>query len=359
MARPLHGKVMLEDGTPPGEPATIERVCNGQPFPETYTDGKGRFSFYLGQNPSRAFADASVPLTEGLGGQSIDQSRIPNMDLGGGRSRVPGRVDLTGCEVRASLAGYRSEPIRLGYRSTFDDPNLGVIILHRLARGEGVSISATSLRSPKKAQKAYQKALRELRKTDASSRKLGKAIKELEKAVEEYPQYASAWNLLGRTRLSINDRAGVREAFEKAIEADPKYLGPYVSLLRMEVEERRWERVIEVADRLLRLNPQMTDVQFHRAAANFNLANVAMAEKLALNIQSGKDAEKFPQTHHLLGMIQAKNGEFVRAATEYQNYLSAQPLGPAAKELRRQLVEWEALGVIKKADMAAVTNSAK
>ena len=101
----------------------------------------------------------------------------------------------------------------------------------------------------------------------------------------------------------------------------------------MEVEERRWERVIEVADRLLRLNPQMTDVQFHRAAANFNLGNVAMAEELALNIQSGKDAEKFPQTHHLLGMIYAKNGEWVRAATEYRNYLNAQPLGPAAKEL--------------------------
>ena len=50
---------------------------------------------------------------------------------------------------------------------------------------------------------------------------------------------------------------------------------------------RRWERVIEVADRLLRLNPQMTDVQFHRAVANFNLGNVAMAKQLALDIRSG------------------------------------------------------------------------
>src|SRR5262249_19613677 len=34
----LSGKVMLDDGTPPPEPVTIERVCNGNPRAEAYTD---------------------------------------------------------------------------------------------------------------------------------------------------------------------------------------------------------------------------------------------------------------------------------------------------------------------------------
>ena len=55
----LSGKVMLDDGTPPPEPVTIERVCNGNPRPEGYTDTKGRFSFELGRN-SAMMADAST-----------------------------------------------------------------------------------------------------------------------------------------------------------------------------------------------------------------------------------------------------------------------------------------------------------
>src|ERR1022692_4843252 len=41
----LSGKVMLEDGTPPPESVTIEKVCNGNPRAQGYTDSKGRFSF--------------------------------------------------------------------------------------------------------------------------------------------------------------------------------------------------------------------------------------------------------------------------------------------------------------------------
>src|SRR5262249_57564148 len=52
MQRPifLSGKVMLDDGTPPPETVVIERICNGNPRPEAYTDSKGRFSFQLPNN---------------------------------------------------------------------------------------------------------------------------------------------------------------------------------------------------------------------------------------------------------------------------------------------------------------------
>jgi len=61
------GKVMLDDGTPPPEPVQIERVCNGVPRPEAWTDSKGRFSFQLGQNTAMMM-DASNSSTDGIGG---------------------------------------------------------------------------------------------------------------------------------------------------------------------------------------------------------------------------------------------------------------------------------------------------
>ena len=345
----LSGKVMLADGTPPAEPVAIERVCWGQLRPETYTDSKGRFSFQLGERRGTAFFDASTSPASGnvFGGSDLNSGSL--------ESPVRGQVDLTGCELRASLPGYRSEPIELRRRSIFDRSDVGVIVLHPLAKGQGISVSATSLAAPKEARKAYEKALKELRKKDARSRKPEKAIKQLEKAVAEYPEYAAAWSLLGRTRLSINDKEGAREAFDRATKADPKYLKPYIPLLRMELEEQRWAEVNLVSERLLNLNPHMTDVQFYRAVAAFNLGKMDLAEDLVLDIQSGEGSAKFPGTHRLLGMIHARHGNFPLAATAYRDFLAAQPMGPMAKDLRRQLSDWAALGVIPKAKTAALT----
>jgi tetratricopeptide (TPR) repeat protein len=354
----LSGQVMLADGTPPGEPATIERVCWGHRRPETYTDSKGRFSFQLGDKHSLAFADASTsPASDdAFGGAGFNSGGFDSQaNPGAPQVSAFGRVDLSGCELRAVLPGYRSESVQLNQRSIFDKPDIGVIILHRIAKGQGISVSATSLAAPKQARKAYEKALKELRKRDAKSRKPKKAIKELEKAVAEYPEYAAAWSLLGRTRLSINDKEGAREAFDKATKADPKYLSPYIPLLRMELEEQRWAEVNLVSERLLNLNPHMTEVQFYRAVAAFNLGKMDLAEHLVLGIQSGEGSERFPGTHRLLGLIHARQGNFPLAATAYRDFLAAQPLGPVAKDLRRQLTEWEALGVIPQAKTAALT----
>jgi tetratricopeptide (TPR) repeat protein len=354
----LSGQVMLADGTPPGEPATIERVCWGHRRPETYTDSKGRFSFQLGDKHSLAFADASTsPASDdAFGGAGFNSGGFDSQaNPGAPQVSAFGRVDLSGCELRAVLPGYRSESVQLNQRSIFDKPDIGVIILHRIAKGQGISVSATSLAAPKQARKAYEKALKELRKRDAKSRKPKKAIKELEKAVAEYPEYAAAWTLLGRTRLAVNDTEGAREAFDKATKADPKYLSPYIPLLRMELNEERWAEVNLVSERLLSLNPHMTEVQYYRAVAAFNLGKMDLAEHLVLGIQSGEGSERFPGTHRLLGLIHARQGNFPLAATAYRDFLAAQPLGPVAKDLRRQLTEWEALGVIPKAKTAVLT----
>ena len=352
----LSGKVMLADGTPPGEPVTIVRDCWGQRRPETYTDSKGRFSFQLGDRNSLAFADASTSPASDVFGGSNTGGFGSAANTGTPRVNSSGRVDLSGCELRASLPGYRSESIQLRHSSVFDNPNVGVIILHPLAKGQGISVSATSLAAPKQAKKAYEKALKELRKKDAILWFAAvKAIEQLEKAVAEYPEYAKAWSLLGRTRLSINDKEGAREAFDKATKADPKYLKPYMPLLRMELAEKRWAEVNLVSERLLNLNPHMTEVQYYRAVAAFNLGKMDLAEDLVLGIQSGEGSERFPGTHRLLGLIHARQGNFPLAATAYRDFLAAQPLGPVAKDLRRQLTEWEAQGVIPKAKTAVLT----
>jgi hypothetical protein len=354
----LSGQVLLDDGNPPAEPVTIQRICNGQNVPETYTDRKGRFSFELGGNASLAISDASSSAVPGGGpGGAFGGQQAGGLgSFGAGNMTGPGQVDLSGCELVGELPGYRSDRVQLGRRSVFDRPDVGVIVMHRLGGVKGNSVSITTLEAPKNARKAYESAAKELRKKDASQRKPDKAVKNLEKAVAEYPKYAAAWTLLGQTKMNMNDPDGARDAFNMAMQADPKYLKPYAPLLQLELQESNWVRVSELSSELVKLNPTLTDVKYFQSVANYNLGNYDEAEKAVEAVQSSQDASRFPQTFQILGLIHSKKGDFNKAATSYRSFVEAQPGSPAATKVKRQLMEWEALGVIQKADAAVAAN---
>src|SRR5947209_6477475 len=150
MQRPifLSGRVMLDSGGPPPDSVTIERVCNGNPRAEAYTDSKGHFSFQLGQNLGM-MQDASMSSSAGNGFPGMGGTSSNSRNQGFGQNGGFSERDLMGCDIRASLAGYRSDVVSLSGRRMFDNPDVGTIILHRLGNVEGTTISAISLRAPK------------------------------------------------------------------------------------------------------------------------------------------------------------------------------------------------------------------
>ncbi len=126
-----------------------------------------------------------------------DASEAPNRSqMGAAASPNSGGMrerDLQTCDLRAVLAGFRSDLISLSGRRYMDNPDVGTMILHRLANVEGFTTSATSAMAPKDARKAYDKGLEDQKKNKPDD-----AQKEFQKAVEVYPKYASAWYELGR-----------------------------------------------------------------------------------------------------------------------------------------------------------------
>ena len=345
----LQGEVMLEDGSPPPELVTIERVCGGQVFREGYTDSKGEFSVRLGANASLAMEDASTYGTDSRGRQSGDPLRSGGLTGATERfssMRNPGSVDLFGCELRAKLDGYRSAPINLGRRSVFEKPDVGTIVLHPVKGIKGVAISSTSLSAPKNARKAYLTAAKELGKKKPDLRK---AVRQIEKALSAHPDYAAAWNLLGRTRLAMGDEQRAGEAYAKALEADPKYLGPYVPIIQLSVGQADWRRAADYSERLLKLNPHAADVRFYYALAWFQLGDIDEAHEALQQVAPEQaKAKGLPQIYHLRGLILAKQGEFPKAAEEFRTFLREGPNELAAPQVSRQLADWEALGVIEK-----------
>jgi len=337
MDRPvfLSGKVVLDDGTPPPEPVIIERVCNGVPRPEGYTDSKGRFSFQLGQN-SLVMADASV----GWGGD-MDTLAGPRRSSGGFNpsGNTIRERDLNGCELRASFPGYQSDEASLAGRKYMDNPDVGVIVLHRRGNVEGTTVSMVSLQAPKEAKQAFEKGRAALKKENWQE-----ARKQYEKAVGLYPQYATAWTGLGVALERLNDTAGARNAYTQASTSDPKYVYPHVQLAGLAAKAGNWQELLDTTNHALKLDPLNYPVVYlYNSVAQLNLRNVDDAEKSAREGLKLDTQHRFPKINQLLGVIMARKGDFPAATGYMKSYLQLAPQASDAELVKKQLVEVEKL----------------
>jgi hypothetical protein len=308
-ARPvfLSGKVIMEDGTPPPDSVRIEKICSGNPRPQGYTDSKGRFSFQL-DGGMDVMADASDASFARPGSNPA----MGGMDASGRTGNSTRRTSLNGCDLRASLAGFRSDSVNLSFHDSLDNPNVGTIVLHRIGNVEGTTISMTSLNAPKDAQKAFQKGRDALKK-----QKTAEAEKEFQKAVGEYPKYAAAWYELGRVQVAMNQPAEAEKSFQNSIAADSKMVTPYLELTLLFAKAKDWDKMLETSNRAIKLNPMDFPVAyFYNSVANLNLQNIDAAEKSALEAQKLDSRHQIVQIGKLLDTITAAKKPTAAAAPE-------------------------------------------
>jgi len=344
----LSGKVVLDDGEPPAESTQVALICQGTTVEQVYTSSAGSFSFQInlgGSGPNnRLPVDASIPSSPFGGGLTGASSRYNDFDFGASLgSMVTDSVNLSACELEAKLAGFRSDKILLGPRRVLDDPDIGIIVLHRLVRAETATISLKTLAAPKDAKKAYEKALKELGKKKVN---LNKTSKELEKAVKIYSEFAAAWQLLGEVRLELKDQPAARQAFEQAMAADSQYANPYIALAMLEIDEERWEEAARLSGQALELDSQLVKAHYYHALANSSLGRLDVAEKSALQVQKSSSAKNYPLTHYILGWILSQKGDFNAAADEYRRLLEIAPSSLIGQRLQDQLSRWTADGLI-------------
>jgi hypothetical protein len=329
------GNVMLDDGTPPPDPVTIERVCGGSPRAQAYTDRKGRFSFQIGQT-SAVMQDASED------GSSLPGTSRPVTSIASGAGPMPAlanppNMQLDNCDLRAVLSGFRSDTVSLGGRHLLDDPNVGTIVLHRLANVEGSAVSVTSLQAPKAARQAYERALQDLRKN-----KLPEAGNELHKAVEIYPNYAAAWYELGRIQAQNDDIEQARKSFAHAVTADAKFISPYAQLAELEAKAENWAALADITGRLIKLDAvDYPMAYFYNATANLNLGRIDAAERSARDGAKLDTPHRFPKIEQVLAMILARKKDYTGAVAHMRNYLVLAPDAEDAARMKKELAELE------------------
>ena len=338
----LLGRVATDDGTPVPHDALVERVCNDRVRQQVYATSRGDFSMELG-----SMTDSYLDATGDRSPQYGQPSKVPGMGIS--------RLELTNCELRATVSGFHSSVISLVELTPVSSSmNVGAIVVHRAGKIEGMTLSATPYMAPKDARRAYEKGL----KAERNGR-LADARQYFEKAVEIYPKYANAWFQLGTVLQKENQNDTARAAYTQATTIDSKFLPPYLSLASMAYEEEDWTRVLNLTNQLLDLDPLKYDkvtgyildldaldyaeAYFYNSAANYKLNKIEEAEKSGLKAELLDVRPRFPQLHLLLAEIFARKNYYAAAISETKIYLELAPHAKDADQVRERLAELQKL----------------
>lgn len=319
----LTGKVRVDDGSELTDPATIESLCNGERHFEAYTDSKGNFSFEFGKQ--RNLGNSDVATTSTMPGRP--------------RSATEQRREFRQCELLAILPGFTSQMVELAGLDMSPPMNVGTIVLHRMAKVEGFTISATTAMAPPKAKKAFEKGQEQEQKKKSEA-----AEKRFQEAVQLYPRFAAAWLELGRLQAQRKDMAAARKSLEQSVAADPQFISPHQILAVLNFQEKRWQDVVDETNTVLRLNP-LSFVQdwYYNSAANYYLARYDLAEKSARQgIQVDVD-HRIPKLEYLLGVILARKHDYQGATEHMRNYVRLAPKADDVAQVNEQIAKIEKL----------------
>jgi tetratricopeptide (TPR) repeat protein len=239
----------------------------------------------------------------------------------------PATADL--CSVTIRLNGFRTTQTTLRHDA--------VIVLKRIGFHEGSTVSMTEIRAPEPARKAYAKGVAAMNR-----KKWAAAQKDFEQAVEIYPAYAAAWSDLGEILNEQSKSKDAHDAWDRAVQADPKYIKPYLQLTKLALDERRTEDAVSMAERTMAINStEFPVIYYYHAAANYNLKHFDVAEKSARRAIDLDSNHELPRAELLLGSTLAAEGDRRGAVEHLKKYLKISPKSVDAAQVERAIVDLE------------------
>ena len=309
------GKVAVDGGTLPWDPIPVIVDCSGVVKYNTRTDAKGSFAI---QDSGRIRTSSEL----------VPQAGAPKQLTA---------ADLIGCQVKASLAGFRSSAITIANGNLSDDPNIGTITLHLDEHALGYGVSATTAAAPPDALKKFEKA-----RSEAMNNNPDGAQHDLQKAVQIDPKFAEAWYQLGKLQQQSKPEDALA-SFEKAIAADPQFVSPYQPMAELAASQKKWQEAADATDSYLKLDPKGTaPIWYLNAVGKFNTGNKDAAEASARKaLAMDPRHTQVQNTEPFLAIILASKGELEECLDHLRNSLTYIPSGPSADAIKQNIAKVE------------------
>jgi hypothetical protein len=301
----MEGRVVMPDGTPPPKPAGLERVCsdlNGSE-PGPITDKKGHY--------------------------------IWNQRLSPDTNRA--------CFMRATLPGFLSTQIDYGdlgladFTSSTQKKQMPDMVLSPRDSGAPNSVSLVDITDvPGKAQPPYKLAMKALDQDNYDE-----GISQLTLCVKLVPKFADGWTILGALYERRQHYKEAKDAYQHAIDINPKIGSPYLRLARVSNLLGDWDAAAKAEDGMMKLEPRyFPEIYFQQAVTRFAQKNYTGAEesaKTALMLNAKNINLK--RAEYVLGRAALAKGDLAGAKEHIANYIQMDPTVADVNKIQAQLDE--------------------
>lgn len=243
-------------------------------------------------------------------------------------------LHVTGEGIEDTDSGMVEVDERKGAQSLF-------VTVRRLGEGKsgaaaaGPAVAAADLRIPAKARKEFDKAGDLLNQQEWQ-----KAIEHLKRALDVYPNYATAYNNLAVAYGKLGDRLHERESLEHAVNINDHFAAAFVNLAKMDIRDHNLpeaETFLSKATAADPINPETLML----------LANIQLVEKqyqdAILNCQKvhAMAHEHYAVVHYIAARAFEHMNRLREAAAELQTFLQEEPSGPRTEAARKELASLE------------------
>ncbi len=322
----FHGKVVMDDGSPPHRAVIIQRMCNGFTGPHREA------------NASPATGEYYVRLNVEVFDSAYD-----------GLWRT---ANMLYCHLEASTPGFTSTQIDIGSKTLGFNPQLPNLVLSRASRGALVDLSH-SQPVPSAGRKLWEMALRSV-----TAKNWAGAESALGSVVAAAPNFAPGWAALGGVSEILEKLPEARHALERALELEPKRLPLYQALARVEIGLKDWEGAARTSDALTQMDGEhrYLDAYLDSAVAHYQQKDYDGAlQRLNTLIQLDKRHE-LPRAEYVLGAVLEATKDLDAAAAHMNKYLTQYPRASDAAAVRERLAN---LGKHPEADLSGEAASAQ
>jgi tetratricopeptide (TPR) repeat protein len=162
------------------------------------------------------------------------------------------------------------------------------------------------------------------------------AIPHLERALELDPNFSIAYGELGLCYMRLTRMDEARKSLESAIEHGPDSLTPYLNLAELLRGQDNQKAMDEVLRKASEVHPDRGELMYLKARARLDVGDRDGAIQSAHEALA-RDHTHVPQVHLLLAEAYEQRGELYRVPHELEAYLSKNPEGADAGDIRATL----------------------
>lgn len=200
---------------------------------------------------------------------------------------------------------------------------------------QGVTVSAARLGVPKDARKDFENAC-----SSVKGKNLPQAEEQVRKAISEYPNFVTAWVMLGQILTAQQQPDKAREACSHALSADANYVPAYLCMADVTYRAEVWDDVLDYSTRAIALDP-VHDAYgfFYRAAALYNKGDLARAAESASRAVEIDNLHRDPEMVFLLAKIHQAQGAASAAVADLHEYLKLAPDSQDSEVAKKDLAD--------------------